>query len=168
MVGVSMKWLDVFRVRDGNKRRGGGVGYKKAFDRWNEVKKNLHESRARTRFNEREIWWCRVGVNVGYEIDGKQELFLRPVLILKKMSTNTFVGVPLTKKKEDSINRKCVIHSYYVLKENVHGYDGEVYHSVLDLSQIRLFDARRLLKRQRRVRGTVFSKIQSQIRNMLC
>ena len=37
-----------------------------------------------------------IGKNIGYETLGKQELFLRPVLVYKKLSKSTFVGIPLT------------------------------------------------------------------------
>ena len=44
----------------------------------------------------------RMGLNIGYEQDGKGEDFLRPVLILKKFNKRVFLGIPLTKIKKDS------------------------------------------------------------------
>ena len=40
-----------------------------------------------------------MGENVGIEINGKGKRFLRPVLILKKLSKNGFLGVPLTSQE---------------------------------------------------------------------
>lgn len=47
-------------------------------------------------FNEREIWWCSIGENIGFEGDGKNDMFERPVLILKKYNAEVFFGAPLT------------------------------------------------------------------------
>ncbi|MFT7824822.1 MAG: type II toxin-antitoxin system PemK/MazF family toxin [Sulfurimonas sp.] len=40
--------------------------------------------------------WASIGINVGFEQDGKSELFSRPVLIVKKYNKNLFFGVPLS------------------------------------------------------------------------
>jgi hypothetical protein len=50
-------------------------------------------------FHEREIWWVAVGLNVGYEVDGKSPAptipYTRPVIICKKFS-GMFFGIPLS------------------------------------------------------------------------
>ena len=38
----------------------------KDFDRWNEQKKKLHDGEREVLFHEREIWWCSLGVNIGF------------------------------------------------------------------------------------------------------
>ncbi|MFA5871014.1 MAG: hypothetical protein WC842_03995 [Candidatus Paceibacterota bacterium] len=57
--------------------------YKKDFDSWNIQKKKINTREKVIFCNIREIWWCSLGVNIGSEEDGKNELFERPVLILK-------------------------------------------------------------------------------------
>ena len=42
----------------------------KDFDGWNEVKIETNGEEPR-RYTVREIWWCRLGANVGTEQDGK-------------------------------------------------------------------------------------------------
>jgi len=55
----------------------------KDFDCWNEIKKGI-DGREKIIFcNKREIWWCSLGLNVGVEEDGKNQLFKRPVLVVK-------------------------------------------------------------------------------------
>ena len=71
----------------------------KDFDGWIKVKENLHFFGTFRSIKEGEIWWCSVGENVGVEINGKQELFLRPVLIMKKLSKFGFMAIPLTSKE---------------------------------------------------------------------
>jgi len=98
----------------------------KDFDKWNELKKKLHESMGDTgSFEEGQIWWCSIGLNIGSEQDGKNDLFERPVLVLKKFNNKIAFITPLTS----------------VLKHNP-------YHYVLDnnsviLSQARLVSSQR-------------------------
>ncbi|MCX6755647.1 MAG: type II toxin-antitoxin system PemK/MazF family toxin [Candidatus Nomurabacteria bacterium] len=102
----------------------------KSFDDWNILKKEL-ENRNTIYVSERDIWFCSVGINVGSEQDGKHELFERPVLVLKKVSLNTFIGLPLT-----SIKKKG---SWYVEIKSTN--------SSAIIPQIRLFDTKRLTRK---------------------
>ena len=72
------------------------------YDKWNEIKKDIEVKNRKFTFKVREIYWLRVGQNVGYEIYGKGEEFLRPVLIFRKFSKESFLGIPLSSQlKED-------------------------------------------------------------------
>jgi mRNA interferase MazF len=70
----------------------------KDFDRWNKLKKAINATveNKRVYFHEGDIWWVRLGVNVGFEIDGKHRQFARPVIILKKYNRYSFLALPLT------------------------------------------------------------------------
>jgi mRNA interferase MazF len=70
----------------------------KDFDRWSKLKKaiNASEESERVYFHEGDIWWARVGVNIGFEIDGKHRQFARPVIVLKKYNKHSFLALPLT------------------------------------------------------------------------
>lgn len=68
----------------------------KDFDRWNHEKKRLNGSEGRLYFREGEVWWVALGVNVGFEMDGKRSDFSRPVLVLKKYNQYSFLALPLT------------------------------------------------------------------------
>lgn len=68
----------------------------KDFDGWNQKQKLLHKNQDRPFFDEREIWWCFLGVNIGHEQDGSKRKKTRPVLVLKKLSSSTCLIVPLT------------------------------------------------------------------------
>ncbi len=81
----------------------------KDFDRWNERKKHIDTKDRIFYVKEREIWWCTLGINVGKEIDGKNDVFERPVLILKVLSKETFLILPLTTKGEDDRNHRKVV-----------------------------------------------------------
>ena len=57
--------------------------------------------------NKREIWWCSLGVNIGAETCGKNELFERPVLVLRVYNLQSILVAPLTSRpKDDSFHKK--------------------------------------------------------------
>jgi mRNA-degrading endonuclease toxin of MazEF toxin-antitoxin module len=70
--------------------------YKKDFDRWNSIKKGIDTTKEPLFFHEGEIWWVSIGVNVGFEIDGKNDTFSRPVIVLRKYNKLSFLALPLT------------------------------------------------------------------------
>ena len=69
---------------------------KKDFDKWNIRKKHLEETDDEILFKDGEVWWCHVGINIKTESCGKGEYFQRPVLILKRLSMKSFIGIPLS------------------------------------------------------------------------
>ena len=79
----------------------------KDFDGWNVLKKQLDKTGRVFFAHPREVWWCSLGLNVGAEIDGKNENFERPVIIMKVYSKETLVVLPLTtKEKNDQFHYK--------------------------------------------------------------
>jgi mRNA interferase MazF len=68
------------------------------FDKWNEEKKYLHSISERKDIfiNPGEVWYIKMGINIGFEQNGKKE-FRRPVLVIKKIG-NMFLCMPLTTK----------------------------------------------------------------------
>jgi mRNA interferase MazF len=75
----------------------------KDFNRWNRKKKALNDADAEPLyFREGEIWWVHLGVNIGYEIDGKQSNFARPVIVLRKYNKYSFLALPLTTRSTPS------------------------------------------------------------------
>ncbi len=74
----------------------------KDFEGWLKIKVESQERQNPPTFQEREIWWCRIGVNVCDEEDGKGNDFSRPVLIVRKFNKRIFWGVPLTTQIKDT------------------------------------------------------------------
>ena len=72
-----------------------------------------------------------MGLNIGTEIFGKGSQFARPVLIFKKFNKDSFLGIPLTSKLKEG-------------KWYVPVLLGETVRTGI-LSQIRVFDGRRLI-----------------------
>ena len=71
----------------------------KDFKGWIKIKEKIHYRGTLRSFSEGEIWWCNVGENVGSEICGKGKDFLRPILVINKLSKYNFIGIPLTSKE---------------------------------------------------------------------
>ena len=69
---------------------------KKDFESWHNKKIEIDNKESRVFFHEREIWFTHLGSNVGFEQDGKGELFGRPVLVFRKFNNRAFWAIPLT------------------------------------------------------------------------
>lgn len=106
----------------------------KDFSGWFALKKTTHETGGTALFHEREIWWCKLGANVGFEIDGRGEDFERPVIIIKKFNLDTCIVIPLTSKPKRG--------KYYFPIGTVDDRDA-----IVVLSQIRLIDRKRLTEK---------------------
>ncbi len=74
----------------------------KKFLEWIGLKKKLHErAHAPPYVSEGGIWWASIGENIGSEINGKSELFSRPVIILKKLAHGFYFVIPTTTQKRE-------------------------------------------------------------------
>lgn len=125
----------------------------KDFDRWNEKKRNLHDRNCPPFYHEREIWWCALGVNIGFEQDGSGEDYRRPVLILKGFSAKTCLVVPLTTS-----------HHKHILRPSV-GMVGDKEAYAL-LSQLRVIDTKRLIRKMEYLEKGTFEIIRKAIKTL--
>jgi len=106
----------------------------KDFQKWHNQKQYIHENGSRVFYHEREVWWCRLGLNVGFEQDGKGDKFSRPVLVLKGFSKEVFWAVPITTSNKSG--------KYYINLDL-----GDKVERKAIISQIRLVDTKRLLNK---------------------
>ena len=79
----------------------------KNFLKWHKEKEQINSTKGTALFHEREVWWCRVGVNVGFEMDGRGETFERPVVIVKKFNKVNTILV-LAKLPTATLSRCCL------------------------------------------------------------
>ena len=105
----------------------------KDFDQWNGEKKKLELCNQKVFFRERDVFFVCLGVNIGYEQDGKNKNFSRPIIVLRKFNKNIFLGVPLTTQ----IKNNDFYFNFFVNNRN---------NSAI-LSQIRLIDSKRIVKK---------------------
>ncbi len=107
--------------------------FMKDYKEWNLLKQKLENSNRSIYFHSREVWWCAIGVNIGVEIDGKNMMCERPVLIVKRFNRQMFWGVPLTSKEK--------IGLFYQKINHAHGQSWGT------ISQLRLLSCKRLIRK---------------------
>ena len=133
----------------------------KDFKKWHGKKELIDEIKQRPFFHEREIWFCHIGLNIGFEQDGSSEEFLRPVVIIRKFTDKIFWGIPLTRSKEHhKINKKS--EKYYYSLVFIPGVK-----SVAILSQIRLIDARRLARLMGMMEEKDFKILKQKLKDLI-
>ncbi len=121
------------------------------FDRWNKLKKKLHNKKNIINFSKGNVYFMSVGQNIGHESYGKQELFLRPVLVYKKLGKTMFVGIPLTSSKKEG--------SYYFSFNYKKGKT-----SIAMLNQIRVFDIRRSEYLSGKINKNTYKNLESKLK----
>lgn len=75
--------------------------YIKDFIGWQSLKKQINDEEKMPTIKKKEIWWCSTGINIGVEQDGKNALYERPVLVMRKFNTRLFWGIPITSQLKD-------------------------------------------------------------------
>jgi len=73
----------------------------KQHDKWNKVKKSTQNLEDKLFFKERDIFWARLGENIGFEQNGKGEEFTRPIIVVKKYTQNMLLAIPLSTTLRD-------------------------------------------------------------------
>lgn len=127
----------------------------KDFAMWHPIKESLHKEAKTVFFREREVWWCCLGVNIGYEQDGKDKDCSRPVLILKQFNLDVFWGLPLT----STTGKKGRAGKYYHDYKETDGISG----GSAILSQLRLLDAKRLIRKMGMMDSEDYEEIKKKV-----
>lgn len=127
----------------------------KDFDAWNKSKKFINGlDPANIYFGDGDMWWCRIGVNVGDEEDGKGTFFERPILVIRKFNELLFWAVPLsTKIKRNPYYVPCI------------SCTGETRSAII--SQIRLLSIKRLMNKLGAAKADSLLVIKKAIRDLL-
>lgn len=127
---------------------------KRNYVAWYKLKLEIEKRSPMPNFHAREIWWCSLGANIGFEEDGKNELFERPVLVLRKFNKELFFGVPLTSRHKEGNE---YYHRIIV--------DGTARSAII--SQARTLSSRRLLRKVERHGKKSFGEVLDRVTSML-
>src|SRR3989344_4779417 len=128
---------------------------KKEFDVWNEQKKILDNGNKAVYAHPREVWWCAIGLNIGAEVDCKNENFERPVLVVRVYNKETMLVLPITsKKKSDDFHYEIQVRTKSIKT-------GEEYTKPawVKLTQSRVISNNRLLRKVDVVHKKEFDKV---------
>ncbi len=131
----------------------------KEYDEWNKVKKNLTKNRRKLGIKPRDIFWVKIGQNIGDEEYGKGSEFLRPVIVVKQLTSDLFIGVPTTTAlKEDS----DYFHNIFYKSKT-----DENINSVAMLLQLKVLSKKRLLNKMGTVNQKEFEIIINKIKGLI-
>ena len=97
--------------------------------------------------SEGDIWWASIGENVGSEVNGKSDLFSRPVIVLKKLAHGFYFVIPTSTKDKHG--------SWYV------PYKHQGVSNVACLHQVRAIDYRRILSKLGTLDDTDFARVKN-------
>jgi mRNA interferase MazF len=104
-------------------------------------------------FLKGEVWWVSLGVNVGQEVDGKNESYERPVLIFKKFSDELAWVIP------SSSTKKANEYFYPII------YQGKPKN--LLLLHMKTISSKRLLRPVFRMKGKEFTLIKERVHDLI-
>ena len=127
------------------------------YNKWNDVKKKIATEKIIRHFKEREIFYIKMGKNIGFEQNGKGENFVRPVIILKKFNHEMFYGVPLSSQSKEGI----FYYNFEFKKGN------SVSENIALLSQMRLFSATRLLNKIGMISKDDFRELKVKLKELI-
>ena len=122
----------------------------KKFDRWNAEKKKIHDRSSAPFAYPREMWWCSFGANVGAEIDGKNDNFERPALIVRVYNKDTMLVLPITSRSKND--------TFHVAVQVPVGTVWVV------LTQARVISSKRLLRKLGVLPADVFDQVTKRVR----
>jgi len=126
---------------------------KKDFDKWNKLKENLELKNNKILFKQWDIWWTSIWVNIWQESCWKWKEFRRPVLVIKKLSKENCIVIPLS-----SQNKVWTWFASYTL----HG----VKYTAL-LYQIKMLHIKRFTKREAELNDYDFKIIKKRLKQLL-
>ena len=127
----------------------------KDFDGWNEDKKKTDASEEYLPlYYEREVRWCRLGVNIGFEQDGTGRGYSRPVVILRGFSRRVCLVIPLTTSMKKN--------KYHFALGKIEDMEASAI-----ISQLRLIDTCRLDQHIGVVDKETFKGMRKAVKDML-
>lgn len=127
----------------------------KKFAEWHALKRaidTLPRNHVKVGYKERDIWWISLGHNVGFEENGKGDAFSRPILVVKGFSKEVFWGIPLTSQTKSG----KFYYSFIISGTNT-------VETAL-LSQLRIFDTKRMTTKMGMINGSDFIEIKKRLR----
>lgn len=132
----------------------------KLYDDWNKIKKETNAIKMHFGIKPKEIYWVKVGKNIGSEEYGKGDLFLRPTIIIKQLTSDLFIGIPTTttiKNNNDYFHN--INYADKHSKKNISSY-AIIY-------QFRTFSKKRLLNKIGTLNNKEFEIIVNKMRLLI-
>lgn len=129
------------------------------YDAWNSVKKKTQKGHRKLGIKPREIFWLKIGKNIGDKEFGKGKEFVRPVIIVRQLTADLFVGVATTTTKKENNDY------FHTIKYT--NYKQVEIQSVAMLLQFRTFSKKRLLGKIWKVNKDEFNVIVETLKGVI-
>ncbi len=129
------------------------------YDKWNGVKKKTEKTQRKLGIKPRDIFWFKVGKNIGHEVYGKGEEFVRPVIVVRQLTSDLFVGIPTTSTKKE--NNDYFHNISYVNRKKIS------VQSIAMLLQFKTYSKKRLLSKIGTVNKNEFDEIVKKLKQVI-
>ena len=127
---------------------------KQKLSNWNNLKQITQDNNKKVYFKERDIFWLKVGENIGYEQNGKGDKFQRPVLVLKRYTNDMFLGIPLSTTPRDG----SFFFQFSFIEDKI---------STALLVQLRLFSSKRFIKKLGKINIDDFKDLKQKLYKLI-
>jgi mRNA interferase MazF len=124
------------------------------FINWTKLKVRLHVSEKVIFTKEKEIWWACLGQNIGVEINGKNQSFERPVLVIKSYNKNATLILPISSKVSTG--------KFHILFTN---HNGE--QNIVNLSQLKVISNKRFIRKIGKMNDADYIRIKKELKETL-
>jgi mRNA interferase MazF len=128
------------------------------YDKWNQIKKETVKNNRKLTIKSREIFWVKIGHNIGDEEFGKGEIFSRPVIVVRQLTSDLFIGIPTTttQKEENDYFHPFEFQTKKGISKN----------SAM-LLQLRVFSKKRITDKIGKLNQEDFKKIQEKVVSLI-
>lgn len=128
------------------------------YDNWNSVKKKTAKANIKLGIRPRDIFWAKIGHNLGSEEHGKNQNFSRPLIVVRKLTSDLFIGISLT----STVKNNDYFHSF----EYDNRVNGWVENSAMIL-QLRTYSIKRLMNKAGVINKNDFKIIKEKAKKLL-
>jgi mRNA interferase MazF len=122
----------------------------KIFVKWTKIKIRTHLESRKVYPKTKEVWWINIGQNIGSEINGKNDNFERPAVVIKKFNKLCILVAPISSKVKEG--------KYLIKFTNSSGGDN-----VVNMSQIRSISDKRFIRKIGVIDSNVFNEIRDNL-----
>ena len=120
------------------------------FKKWNNLKIRIHKFDKFFNPKVGEIWWVSLGQNIGVEINGKNNRFERPALIIKVFNHHAILVAPIT-----GMTKEGEFFIHFINNKNIQ--------NSVNISQLRVVSIKRFLRKAGEMNYQDLDKVRTTI-----
>jgi len=129
------------------------------YDKWNKIKKETQLNKRKLGIKQRDIFWAKIGLNIGNEEYGKGKDFVRPLIIIRQLTHDLFIGVPTTTSTKEN-------NDYFHNIKYIDKTHQDIHSSAMILQQ-KVYSKKRLLSKIGTVDSENFNIIIAKLKKLI-